>query len=177
MPLLLPNPFCNPPGAGALPSPVLLQGWSPFPAAVGSPEPSPEPSPLPPWQAPTHTPLHGHGCVQLLSPEPTALEDATCLGTSVGFSHLKPQSWQVKTRGVTRSLAMKGGHMKPTVALQPTAHSQIWIQPLVLQTTFWSHSPGCGSGTSSAQHTKLLLAQGVSGNREVTPPAQSSEFL
>lgn len=69
------------------------------------------PAPLHSGHAPTHTHSMGHCCsacmagVQLLSPK--ALEDATCLGTSVGFSHLKPQSWQVKARGVTPSLAMK----------------------------------------------------------------------
>lgn len=143
------------------------------------------PAPLHSGHAPTHTHSMGHCCsacmagVQLLSPK--ALEDATCLGTSVGFSHLKPQSWQVKARGVTPSLAMKWQAHKAHRSL--AAHSShVDLAPdlgalddLLVPLWLQAHR-AVAPGTSSAQHTKLLLAQADTGNYGVTPPAQSREF-
>lgn len=181
MPLLLPNPFCNLPGAGALPSLVLPKDWSPSSAASGSPQPQPHctqgmPPPTPtPWATAALPAWLGCSCCP---PRPWRMPPAWAFLWGSAISNLKAG----KARGVTPSLAMKWQAHKAHRGL--AAHSShVDLTPdlgalddLLVPLWLQAHR-AVAPGTSSAQHTKLLLAQADTGNYGVTPPAQSREFL
>lgn len=69
------------------------------------------------------------------------------------------------------SLAAHGSHVD--LAPDLGALDDFLRMPLTWLQARWA----VASGSSLAEHTKLLLAEAVSGNHKVIPPAQSREFL